>query len=709
MEKFDLQEIYGVNVFNDAVMKERLPKEIYAGLKYSIQSGETLQAEIADIVANAMKDWAMERGATHYTHWFQPMTGITAEKHEAFVTPSGEGRAIAEFSGKELIKGEADASSFPSGGLRAVFEARGYTSWDCTSPAFLKRDASGLILCIPTVFCSYTGEVLDKKTPLLRSTDALNKHALRILRLFGDTETKKIDTSVGPEQECFLIDKEMYKKRKDIILTGRTLFGAVPPKGQELDDHYYGTLKERVSCFMSELNKELWKLGIPAKTKHNEAAPCQHELAPVFENANQATDHNQLIMEYMKRIAGHYDLYCLLNEKPFAGINGSGKHNNWSISTDTGKNLLDPGKKPHENKLFLLFLVAVMKAVDLHADLMRVSAANPGNDYRLGASEAPPAIISMFLGTQLDDILEQIEREDLSNSIQGENMSIGVRTLPSFKKDVADRNRTSPFAFTGNKFEFRMLGSSDSIACTNYILNTIVADVLDEFAGELEEAEDFDRAVMALIKKTVKEHKRIVFNGNGYGKEWEEEAKRRGLPNIKCMLESIPAIKSEKAVRLFEKHGVLTRVECEARADILYEEYINQIHIEARTMIDMASKQILPAVIGFTKELAVTAEANARLGIEAAVAKKLLKKINEKLNEMDEALDKLCGAVEESSKIMDKAEKAKAYREKVFFAMGDLRRPADDLEMLVDERVWPFPTYGELLFYTDSWGSVSRP
>ncbi|MDD3569683.1 MAG: glutamine synthetase III [Lachnospiraceae bacterium] len=699
MEKIALSEIYGINVFNDAVMTERLPKKVYAELKKTIKNGESLTAYVAEVVANAMKDWAIERGATHYTHWFQPMTGITAEKHEAFLTPVGDGKAIAEFSGKELIRGESDASSFPSGGLRATFEARGYTAWDCTSPAFLKEDASGLTLCIPTAFCSYTGEALDKKTPLLRSMEAINTQAIRVLRLFGDKQTQRIITSVGPEQEYFLIDKQMYKKRKDLIFTGRTLFGALPPKGQELDDHYYGTIRENVSCYMHELNRELWKLGISAKTQHNEVAPCQHELAPIYTDTNTATDHNQLIMEAMKRIASHFDLVCLLHEKPFSGVNGSGKHNNWSISTDGGQNLLEPGKNPHRNLKFLLFLVAVIKAVDVHADLLRISAANPGNDHRLGANEAPPAIISIFLGDQLEDILEQIECGELNNSIQGGEMSIGVSTMPSLKKDATDRNRTSPFAFTGNKFEFRMLGSSDSIACPNYILNTVVADVLEEFADKLEGADDFEKEAMELIRETVKQHKRIVFNGNGYSDEWVEEAERRGLPNINCMVDAIPAIKSEKAVKLFEKHHVLTKAECNSRADILYEEYTKQINIEARTMIEMVLKQIRPAVISYTKELADTVIALKEAGVDATASTKLLKEITSQLNAMDEALETLRTVLDEVSKIEVITQQAHEFRYKVFPAMEALRVPADKLEMLVDEKKWPIPTYGDLLFY----------
>ncbi len=699
MEKIELSEIYGMNVFNDIVMTERLPKKIYEELRRTIENKESLSASVAEVVANAMKDWAIERGATHYTHWFQPMTGITAEKHEAFLTPVGHGRAIAEFSGKELIKGESDASSFPSGGLRATFEARGYTAWDCTSPAFLKEDASGLTLCIPTVFCSYTGEALDKKTPLLRSLDALNTQVIRVLRLFGDNETKRIIVSVGPEQEYFLIDKDMYKKRKDLIFTGRTLFGAHAPKGQELDDHYYGSIRENVASFMHELNRELWKLGIPAKTQHNEVAPCQHELAPIYTDVNLATDNNQLIMESMKRIAGHFNLVCLLHEKPFEGVNGSGKHNNWSISTDTGRNLLKPGKKPHENLLFLTMLVAVIEAVDKHADLLRVSAANPGNDHRLGANEAPPAIISIFLGDQLEDILEQLEKGELSKSKQGEEMTVGVSTVPWLKKDVTDRNRTSPFAFTGNKFEFRMLGSSDSIGCTNYILNSIVADVLSDFADRLEKADNFEKAVIELLKESVKAHKRVVFNGNGYGNEWIEEAERRGLPNISCMLEAIPAIKSEKAVKLFEKHGVLTRIECESRADILYEEYAKQINIEAKTMEDMALKQIRPAVMKYSNELSKTVINLMEAGADPSTARGVLNELVDKTDEFDRALKNLTVLLNKNGEISDMAEKAASCRKEIVPAMEALRAPADELEKMVDEKYWPFPTYGDLLFY----------
>ena len=602
-EKISIVELYGTNVFNDAQMREHLPKKIYTELQHTIEEGAELNASVAEVVANAMKDWAMERGATHFTHWFQPMTGITAEKHDSFLTVNN-GKAITEFSGKELIKGESDASSFPSGGLRATFEARGYTAWDCTSPAFLREDSAGVTLCIPTAFCSYTGEALDKKTPLLRSVEAINKQALRILRLFGNTTSKKINIYAGAEQEYFLIDRELYKQRKDLIFTGRTLFGAAPPKGQELDDHYFGSIKERIAKFMKELNVELWKMGVSAKTQHNEVAPAQHELALIYDTCNIATDHNQLVMKSMKRIASHHGLACLLHEKPFAGVNGSGKHNNWSMGTDDGQNLLDPGKTPHENAQFLLFLVAVIKAVDLHAALIRHSASNPGNDHRLGAGEAPPAIVSIFLGDQLTDIFEQIEHGEATSSIQGGKMKVGVNTLPTLKKDATDRNRTSPFAFTGNKFEFRMVPSSGSISGPNFILNTVVADVLKEFADALEKAEDFTTAVHDLIHKTYVEHKRVIFNGNGYSEEWIEEAAKRGLPNLPAMVDAIPALTYDATIETFERHKVLSRLELQSRAEIHYESYIKQINIEAKTMIDIASKQILPAVVKYKSSVA---------------------------------------------------------------------------------------------------------
>ena len=698
-KKISITEIYGMNVFNDAMMCQHLPKKVYQELKNTIEKGETLNPSVADIVANAMKDWAIERGATHYTHWFQPMTGITAEKHDAFLAPPCNGKAIMEFSGKELIKGESDASSFPSGGLRATFEARGYTAWDCTSPAFLREDAGSITLYIPTAFCSYTGEALDKKTPLLRSMEALQTQVLRILRLFGNTTAKNITISAGAEQEYFLIDRELYKKRKDLIFTGRTLFGAAPPKGQELDDHYFGSIKERVACFMRELNIELWKLGVSAKTQHNEVAPAQHELAAIYDNCNIATDHNQLIMEALKRIASHHGLACLLHEKPFAGVNGSGKHNNWSISTDDGQNLLDPGKTPHENAQFLLFLVAVLRAVDLHADILRLSASNPGNEHRLGAHEAPPAIISIFLGDQLVDIFEQLEHGEATSSIQGGRMQVGVTTLPYLKRDATDRNRTSPFAFTGNKFEFRMVPSSGSISGPNFVLNTIVADTLKEFADTLEKAENFEEAMHDLIRKTYIDHKRVIFDGNGYSEEWVKEAERRGLPNINSMVDAVSALVKEKNIEVFERHHVLSRAEMASRAEINYEIYIKQINIEARTMIDMASKQIRPVVVEYAGKLAKSVAEIKAIGGDASVEEELFEEVNENIKRFHAALKEL-KKVMDMAKELESSNRLRAiyYRDHVVPAMNALREPADQLEMLVDEDVWPFPTYGELLF-----------
>ena len=694
-EIISIPEIYGSSVFNDAVMRERLPKKVYKELKKSISTSTELTPDIAEVVANAMKDWAIEKGATHYTHWFQPMTGITAEKHDAFISPTDDGKAIMEFSGKELIKGEPDASSFPSGGLRGTFEARGYSVWDCTSPAFLKEDAGGVTLCIPTAFCSYTGEALDKKTPLLRSMEAISKQALRILKLFGDTETTKVTTSVGPEQEYFLVDKEMYNRRKDLIFTGRTLFGAMPPKGQQLDDHYFGTIRERVAAYMKDLDVELWKLGISAKTEHNEVAPAQHELAPIYDDTNIATDHNQLVMEYMKKLAPRHGFECLLHEKPFAGVNGSGKHNNWSMATDTGKNLLDPGKEPHKNKLFLTVLLAVIKAVDENAVLLRLGASNAGNDHRLGANEAPPAIISIFLGEQLEDILEQIENGSLTSSKSETSMKIGVSTMPSIKKDVTDRNRTSPFAFTGNKFEFRMVASSESIACSNYILNTIVAESLKQFADELEKADNFDEALEKLMQKVVKEHKRVIFNGNGYSDEWLEEATKRGLPNCKSVVDSVYAMTEPRTIKMFKDHGVLTEVECASRAEIAYESYTNRVLIEARTMIDMAAKQIKPAVIAYAKTVADTVSSIETVGADSSVERELLTNITANIKALDTAYKKLSEAIAKSDTISEVKDKAMFVKDEVFTAMGELRAPADELEMLVDEEYWPFPTYGQ--------------
>jgi glutamine synthetase len=698
-EKISIPEIFGMNVFNDAMMREHLPKHVYKELRNTIEKGEMLNSSIADIIANAMKDWAVERGATHYTHWFQPMTGITAEKHDSFLAPPNNGKAIMEFSGKELIKGESDASSFPSGGLRATFEARGYTAWDCTSPAFLREDAAGITLYIPTAFCSYTGEALDKKTPLLRSVEAISKQAMRILQLFGNTTAKKINVYSGAEQEYFLIDRSMYNQRKDLIFTGRTLFGAAPPKGQELDDHYFGSIKERVACFMRELNIELWKLGVTAKTQHNEVAPSQHELAPIYDDCNSAADHNQLVMEAMKRIAGHHNLTCLLHEKPFAGVNGSGKHNNWSLGTDDGQNLLEPGKTPHENAQFLIFLTAIIRGVDQYSELLRLAAANPGNDHRLGKQEAPPAIISIFLGDQLLDIFDQIEHGGATSSIQGGKMRVGVNTLPYLKRDATDRNRTSPFAFTGNKFEFRMPPSSGSISGPNFVLNTIVADVLAEFAEELEKAEDFNIAVHELIRKTYVAHKRIIFDGNGYSDEWVQEAERRGLSNITNMVDSIPYLVEEKAVQLFERHKVLSRVELQSRSEIMYESYIKQMNIEAKAMIDIASKQIRPAVVKYAGEVAVSLTAMKAAGFDASVEEELLQEISDNIKAFHEALKQLAQVTQEAAKLKDDSHlQAVFYRDCVFAAMENLRMPADRLEFLVDEKAWPFPTYGELLY-----------
>ncbi|MCM1159180.1 MAG: glutamine synthetase III [Bacteroidales bacterium] len=701
-ENVNVAEIFGSNVFNDAVMKERLPKAVYKELKKTIELGKDLKPTIADTVANAMKDWAIEKGATHYTHWFQPMTGITAEKHDSFISPTADGKVLMEFSGKELIKGEPDASSFPSGGLRATNEARGYTAWDCTSPAFVKESPDGSsILCIPTAFSSYTGEALDKKIPLLRSMEAVNVQALRVLKLFGNTTSTKVITSVGPEQEYFLIDKADYAKRKDLIFTGRTLFGAMPPKGQELDDHYFGTVRERVLSYMKDLNIELWKLGVTAKTQHNEVAPAQHELAPIYGTTNIGTDHNQLVMETMKRVADRHNLACLLHEKPFAGVNGSGKHNNWSMGTDDGINLLEPGKTPHENVQFLLFLVAILKAVDEHADLLRLSASSAGNDHRLGANEAPPAIISVYLGEQLDDVLKQLDTTgEATSSLQGKTYESGVSTLPSFMQDATDRNRTSPFAFTGNKFEFRMVGSTQSIATPNTILNTIVADSLCEIADELEKADNFDMAVHDKIKELIAKHKRIIFNGNGYSEEWVAEAERRGLPNIKCLVDAVCALVKEENVAMFEKFSVLSKAELESRAEIYYENYAKQINIEAKTMLDMAKKQIVPAVMKYSADTAKGVVDLKAAGVDTSVQEGLLKDIAVELKTLTEAigrLEKVDGKALDLESDMEKA--AKCFHDEVFPVMEEVREPADKLESLVDKAYWPFPQYEDILFY----------
>ena len=699
-EKMNVAKIFGENVFNDKVMQERLPKKVYKALRKTIDEGKELDPMVADVVAEAMKNWAVEKGATHYTHIFQPLTGVTAEKHDAFITaPRQDGTVLMEFSGKELIKGEPDASSFPSGGLRATFEARGYTAWDCTSPAYVREDAAGAILCIPTAFCSYTGEALDQKTPLLRSMEAINEQALRLLRLFGNTTSKKVTPSVGPEQEYFLVDKQKYLQREDLIFTGRTLFGAMPPKGQELDDHYFGTIRQRIASYMKDVNEELWKLGISAKTQHNEVAPAQHELAPIYAEANIAVDHNQLVMKTLKKVACQHGMQCLLHEKPFDGVNGSGKHNNWSITTDDGINLLDPGKTPHENVQFLMVLTCILKAVDEHADLLRESAADPGNDHRLGANEAPPAIISIFLGEQLEDVLEQlISTGTATHSKAGGVLHTGVKRLPDFAKDATDRNRTSPFAFTGNKFEFRMVGSRDSIAGPNVVLNTIVADAFSQACDVLEKADDFELAVHDLIKEYATDHQRIVFNGNGYSDEWVAEAERRGLPNIKSMVDAIPFLATDKAVELFGKYKVFSKAELESRVEIKYENYAKAINIEAKTMIDMASKQILPAVIGYTKSLADTILAVKGAGAPTTVQTDLLNDVSKLLEEAKAALVTLEEVTDKAAEAGDMAAEARYFHESVVPAMAALRTPVDKLEVLVDKKVWPMPSYSDLLF-----------
>ena len=699
-ELLNVAEIFGEDVFNDKVMQERLPKKVYKDLKKTIEEGKELSLTTADVIAHEMKEWAIEKGATHYTHWFQPLTGVTAEKHDSFISaPMENGKVLMSFSGKELIKGEPDASSFPSGGLRATFEARGYTAWDCTSPAFVRHDAAGATLCIPTAFCSYTGEALDQKTPLLRSMEAVNTQSLRLIRLFGNTTSKKVTPSVGPEQEYFLVDAAKFMQRKDLIYTGRTLFGAMPPKGQELDDHYFGTIRQRIAGFMKDVNEELWKVGVTAKTQHNEVATAQHELAPIYAEANVAVDHNHLVMQTLKRVACRHGMKCLLHEKPFAGVNGSGKHNNWSLTTDDGKNLLDPGKTPHENIQFLLVLTCILKAVDEHADLLRESAADPGNDHRLGANEAPPAIISVFLGEQLEDVLEQlISTGEATHSLKGGKLETGVRTLPDLAKDATDRNRTSPFAFTGNKFEFRMVGSRDSIAGPNVVLNTIVAEAFAEACDVLESAEDFDKALHDLIKRYATEHYRIVFNGNGYADEWVEEAMRRGLPNIRSMVEAIPALTTDKAVAMFEKFKVFTKAELQSRAEIKYENYAKAINIEARTMIDMASKQFIPAVIKYTKELADTVLAVKAAGADTAVQAELLAEISSLLADTKQALTQLMKLTDEAAAMNEGEDQARFYHFDVVPAMEALRAPVDKLEMIVDKEAWPMPSYGDLIF-----------
>ncbi len=687
-------ELFGINVFNERKMQERLPKATYKALKKTIENGESLDLGVANVVANAMKDWAVENGCTHYTHWFQPMTGVTAEKHDSFISPNGDGEVIMEFSGKELIKGEPDASSFPSGGIRATFEARGYTTWDPTSPAFIREKT----LYIPTAFCSYTGEVLDKKTPLLRSMEKLSCEAVKLLNLLGKKDVKRVTTTVGPEQEYFLIDKEMYDNRPDLIYTGRTLFGAMAPKGQELDDHYFGSIKTRVSAYMNDLDAELWKLGVYAKTKHNEVAPSQHELAPIFTTSNIATDHNELTMEIMKKTAEKHGLVCLLHEKPFAGVNGSGKHNNWSISTDAGENLLNPGKRPEDNLQFQLFLAAVVKAVDEYQDLLRITVASAGNDHRLGANEAPPAIISMYLGDDLGALVESIIEGKDYRSHKAAKMETGVDVLPDFKKDNSDRNRTSPFAFTGNKFEFRALGSSLNIACPNYMLNTMVAEELSGFYEALKDSDDLDSSLKVLIRETFTQHRRIIFNGDNYSDEWVAEAEKRGLCNYKSLPEAMEHYVDKKNVDLFTKNGIVTEAEMRARYEIELEQYSKLLNIEALTMLDMAKKNIAPAVIDFTGELAGNVQLKNSLGVSAYAEKQLLESLSQKLESFVRKTEELDAAVRESGNYSDNLELAKYYRNTVFERMNELRELGDSMEKETSADYWPYPSYGEILF-----------
>ena len=688
-------EIFGSMVFNDHVMKERLPKETYKAMQKTIRDGRRLDINVATVVANAMKDWAIEKGATHFTHWFQPMTGVTAEKHDSFISPAGDGRVIMEFSGKELVRGEPDASSFPSGGLRATFEARGYTAWDPTSYAFIKDKT----LCIPTAFCSYGGEALDKKTPLLRSMEAISRQAVRVLRLFGNEDVTSVKTTVGSEQEYFLIEKELFDRRPDLVYTGRTLFGAKPPKGQELDDHYFGSIKPKVAEYMADLDEELWKLGIYSKTEHNEVAPAQHELAPIFSTTNIATDHNQLTMEVMQKVAKRHGLACLLHEKPFAGVNGSGKHNNWSISTNTGVNLLEPGDTPHENAQFLLFLVAVIKAVDDYQELLRVSVATAGNDHRLGANEAPPAVVSMFVGEELEGILEAIEKDEPYDTKEKDVMKVGVHVLPRFAKDTTDRNRTSPFAFTGNKFEFRMPGSALSISGPNVVLNTAVAEELRQFADALEEAAYFNSALHELIKKTIREHKRIIFNGNGYDDEWLEEAARRGLANLRTTPDALPAFISEKSVSLFQTHKVFTKEEIEARYEILLENYCKVLSIEANTMLDMARREILPATSEYSSSLASAAVTKKTMNPAAAVGyeEKTSLRISDLTSDMLTKAEELEDELMKAKSCGDTTEEAVYFKDHVLPAMNALRIDGDALETVTSREYWPYPTYGEML------------
>ena len=690
--------IFGSNVFNDAMMRERLPKNIYKSLRLTINGEQMLEPAAADVIANAMKDWAIEKGATHFCHWFQPMTGLTAEKQDAFISPTPDGRTIMEFGGKELIKGEPDASSFPSGGLRTTFEARGYTAWDCTSPVFVKEQGKNKTLYIPCAFCSYTGQALDKKTPLLRSMDALNKQALRILRLLGNTSSKRVEATLGPEEEYFLIDRSFFEKRMDLVLTGRTLFGAASPRGQEMEDHYFGTLHERVASFMNEVNIELWKLGVASKTQHNEVAPSQYELAPVFTTVNVATDHNQLVMELLQRVALHYGMVCLLHEKPFTGINGSGKHNNWSMVTDDGINLLDPGNTPQDNMVFLVFLCAVIRAVDKYAKILRASVANVGNEHRLGANEAPPAIVSIFLGDQLTDIIKQLASGGAKSSKSGGILKLGVSTLPHLPKDSTDRNRTSPFAFTGNKFEFRMVGSSQSTSGPMFTLNTIVADVLSEISDELEKAKDVENSIQKILRRIANEHKRIIYNGDNYVSEWTEEAQTRGLPNIRSTPESVGTIMDKENVELFSKHGVLTKAELHARTEILYEIYSKTINIEALTTLHMAKRQILPAVAAYSGRLAsIVVEIN-NAGMSVDTQKSMLEKVCGLISLLNRNIDELEKALTAVAGIKDVPKRATGCNKQVVPAMQAVRQAADELEKIVDKELWPLPTYAEMLF-----------
>ena len=696
-----MSDVFGVNVFSRAVMRERLPKKIYAEMIDVMDNGGNISVETADVVANAMKDWAVEKGATHYTHWFQPLTGVTAEKHDAFLTTPEDSKALLQLTGKQLIMGESDASSFPSGGLRSTHYARGYTAWDMTSPAFIKEMSSGTVLCIPTIFVSYTGEALDKKTPLLRSMEAVNVQGLRILRLFGNISAGRVIPCVGPEQEYFLVDREKYLKRRDLIYTGRTLFGAPAPKGQELDDQYYGVIRERVGAFMADLNVELWKLGIPAATQHNEAAPAQPEMAPIYATCNLAVDQNQLTMETMKRVATKHGLVCLLHEKPFSGVNGSGKHNNWSLNTDEGENLMDPGPTPNENLQFLLILACIMKAVDTHADLLRCSAACVGNEHRLGGQEAPPAIISMYLGDQLNSVVDQIISDVESvELLTASQLDSGVSTVPALKRDTTARNRTTPFAFTGNKFEFRMVGSSDSVAEANVALNAIVAEAFCEAADILEKSESFTDDCQKLIQDLMRKHQRIIFNGNGYSDEWVEEATRRGLPNLKSMVDAIPSLTTEKAEKLYTRFNIYTKSELESRAEIMYETYAKVLRIEARTMIHMASKHYIPTAIHYVTRLgnSINAVANTGTGIEPRVQKKLLARCSDLLAQADEALEKLEVELPEVDGMQNIPEMSRAYHDRIVPAMNALRKPVDELELLMDKALWPVPTYGDLMF-----------